>query len=45
MTETTTCPCGRSPLGRCIGLHKLNENEYKEWLISQMGPTGSEGDE
>ena len=45
MTEKPSCGCGRSPLGRCIGLHSLTEQEYKEWLKSQLGPTGSEGDE
>lgn len=42
---TTECPCKRSPLGKCIGLHKLTEEEFKQWLVSQLGPTGSEGDE
>ena len=30
-----TCPCGRSPIGRCVGWHGLTENEYQvklaEW--------------
>jgi len=30
-----TCPCGRSPIGRCIGWHGLTESEYQvklaEW--------------
>lgn len=27
------CPCGRSPTGKCIGLHKLTNEEYQQWLI------------
>jgi hypothetical protein len=23
------CGCGRSPTGKCVGWHALNENEYK----------------
>lgn len=45
MSDKISCPCGRSPLGKCIGLHKLTEIEYKEWLQKQLGPTGSEGEE
>ena len=26
------CKCGRSPTGKCIGLHKLTEEEYKKKL-------------
>ena len=26
----STCGCGRSPTGLCIGWHKLTEEEYKE---------------
>ena len=26
--ETYPCSCGRSPTGRCIGWHKLTEEEY-----------------
>jgi len=30
-----TCPCGRSPIGKCIGWHGLSESDYqqklKEW--------------
>ena len=26
------CGCGRSPTGRCIGWHKLTEEEYREQL-------------
>ena len=25
-----TCPCGRSPIGRCIGWHNLTEEQYLE---------------
>ena len=26
------CGCGRSPTGKCIGWHKLSEEEYQEAL-------------
>ena len=26
------CDCGRSPNGKCLGWHKLNEIEYKRRL-------------
>ena len=26
------CGCGRSPTGKCIGRHKLSEEEYAEAL-------------
>ena len=26
------CGCGRSPTGKCIGWHGLNEDQYKEAL-------------
>jgi hypothetical protein len=30
-----SCPCGRSPTGKCIGWHRFSESEYKvklaEW--------------
>ena len=26
------CGCGRSPTGKCIGWHKLEEGEYREKL-------------
>lgn len=27
-----SCPCGRSPTGRCIGWHNLSESRYQEEL-------------
>jgi hypothetical protein len=24
-----SCPCGRSPIGRCVGWHSLSEEEYQ----------------
>lgn len=27
-----TCPCGRSPIGRCIGWHGLSEADYLKKL-------------
>lgn len=27
-----SCTCGRSPTGKCIGWHKLSEEQYKEKL-------------
>ena len=33
--EKKTCPCGRSPIARCVGWHGLTEAEYQvklsEW--------------
>lgn len=26
------CGCGRSPTGRCVGWHKLTEDEYRQKL-------------
>jgi len=26
------CKCGRSPTGKCIGWHKLSDEEYQEKL-------------
>jgi hypothetical protein len=26
------CGCGRSPIGRCVGWHKLSEERYMEVL-------------
>lgn len=31
-TEFGKCGCGRSPTGKCIGWHGLNEDQYKEAL-------------
>ena len=25
-----SCTCGRSPIGKCVGWHKLSEAEYEE---------------
>ena len=30
--EFGRCGCGRSPTGKCIGWHGLNEDQYKEAL-------------
>ena len=34
-----SCTCGRSPTGKCVGWHKLSEEEYQEkkivWEASQ----------
>ena len=27
-----SCGCGRSPTGKCVGWHKLTEEEYKQKL-------------
>jgi len=33
--QKKSCPCGRSPTGKCIGWHRFTESEYqqklKEW--------------
>jgi len=31
-TKAPTCGCGRSPVGHCIGWHKLDEDEFREKL-------------
>ena len=28
-----SCTCGRSPTGKCVGWHKLSEEEYQEKKI------------
>ena len=33
----STCGCGRSPTGKCIGWHALSEEEYKKKLASYRG--------
>ena len=30
--EFGRCGCGRSPVGHCIGWHKLDEDEFREKL-------------
>lgn len=30
--QLKTCPCGRSPTGRCQGWHALDSDEYLEYL-------------
>ena len=30
--DIKTCPCGRSPTGRCQGWHALDPEEYLEYL-------------
>ena len=32
MTDKQSCPCGRSPTGKCIGWHGLSEAQYKKKL-------------
>jgi len=29
MTEENKCGCGRSPIGKCVGLHSLSEEVYE----------------
>ena len=31
-TVEMSCGCGRSPTGKCVGWHKLTEEEYKQKL-------------
>jgi hypothetical protein len=33
------CGCGRSPTGKCIGWHKLSEEEYQKNLKSMRTKT------
>jgi len=30
--KATTCTCGRSPIGHCIGWHNLGEDEFRQAL-------------
>jgi len=30
--KAATCGCGRSPVGHCIGWHKLGEDEFRQAL-------------
>jgi hypothetical protein len=30
--EFGSCGCGRSPTGKCIGWHRLSEEEFREQL-------------
>jgi hypothetical protein len=32
LTKTPTCKCGRSPVGHCMGWHKLSEDEFRQTL-------------
>jgi hypothetical protein len=38
LTQQTTCGCGRSPSGFCVGLHKLSE---EEWAKHEDNPNKS----
>ena len=33
MTEENKCGCGRSPTGKCIGWHALNEEDFTKKMI------------
>lgn len=30
VSEANSCGCGRSPTGKCVGWHKLTEEQYTE---------------
>jgi len=30
VSEANSCGCGRSPTGKCVGWHKLTEDQYAE---------------
>ena len=32
----SACGCGRSPTGKCIGWHKLTEEQYKQKLAEHQ---------
>ncbi len=40
-----SCGCGRSPTGKCIGWHKLDEDQYLEkkaaWAAKQAAKDGA----
>jgi len=39
ITENQTpCGCGRSPTGFCIGLHEMTQEEYQDYLMTQLPP-------
>jgi len=43
--EFGKCGCGRSPTGKCIGWHGLNEDQYNEALEKYMtNQTDTKGD-
>lgn len=37
-----TCGCGRSPIGVCVGLHKLTD---EEWAVHEKNPNRVNPDE
>ena len=48
MSETNTCGCGRSPTGKCVGWHNLNEEQYAEkaqWEAKQEAKKASQESE
>ena len=36
------CGCGRSPTGKCIGWHKLSEEEYSFKIARELMPLSEE---
>ena len=40
-----SCNCGRSPAGKCVGWHKLDEDQYLEkkaaWEAKQSAKKGA----
>jgi hypothetical protein len=38
------CGCGRSPTGKCVGWHKLSEDEYLEKLKEYQDKDKKEGE-
>jgi len=39
------CSCGRSPVGRCIGWHKLTEEQYQEKTVEDIEKIIKEAEE
>ena len=34
MSADSGCGCGRSPTGKCVGWHKLSDEQYQEKLAA-----------
>jgi hypothetical protein len=44
MTENKpTCPCGRSPIGSCMGWHALSEEDFQKKLAEWNEKNGKSG--
>ena len=39
-----SCSCGRSPTGKCVGWHKLSEEEYQKKLREYQAKKSKKAD-